>query len=199
MKNFATLLLIIITSAQAQNTTNNDAVCIAESAALVTSAAISGPYDALRTAIETDVKDDFMQFCNVLRRTCTVNVADYSAALQTACTGEGGQIVLKEAYLDCTGKLMNIPVPGGIDIEIFNIPGCVSANCDAENLPEAIVAVFEAGVEQVATEVETAVQESDIECGTITQSQGSGSGGVALGSTSLLVSVATLFVSFVLL
>lgn len=184
-------------SAQAQDTTSNDAVCVAESAALVTSAAISGPYDDLRTAIETDVKDDLMQFCNVFKRTCTVNVADYSAVLQTACTGEGGQIVLKEAYLDCTGKLMNVPVPGGIDIEIFNIPGCVSASCDAENLPEAIVAVFEAGVEQVATEVETAVKESDIVCGTITQSQGGGSGGVALGST-LLVSIATLF-SFVLL
>lgn len=187
MKNLATLLTIL-SIILCPAASEEDATCIAESAALVTSAAVSGPYAALRTAIETDVTEDFMQFCSVIKRTCTLDVADYSQALEAACVAEGGQIVSKEAYLDCTGKLMNIPIPGGIDVDIFNIPGCVGASCDPQNLPAAIEAVFDTAVEEVAKEVETAVEQSDITCGGVITDAGSG-GASTMGSTFLAATV----------
>jgi len=192
MKNLATLLTIL-SIVLAPAASQDNATCIAESVVLVSDTAIAEPQGVLISTIETDVKDDFMQFCSVLERTCTVDVADYSSALEAACTAEGGQIALKKAMLDCSGKLMNIPVPGGIDVVIDNIPGCVGASCDVDNLPPEIEAVFGMVVEQVKTEVENAIAESDIECGATTTDAGDGSGAVsALGSTLVpVVSVAT--------
>lgn len=201
MKNVSISSLIILccivasTLSLAEGT--NDTACIAESVALVTTTAVSEPYQELKTAIETDVKDDIMQFCNVLKRSCTVNVGDYSAALETACIQEGGQIVSKQATLDCQGKLMQIPIPGGIDIYINDIPGCVGASCDGQNLPSEIEAAFDTAVEQVATEVETAVAESDITCGAITTASDGGSGGASTrGGLPILAGVSILAALF---
>lgn len=191
-----TLVLSLSVVVDAQDDATDEATCIAESVALNTNTAISGPYESLRTTIEADVTNDLMQFCNIFTRTCTINVADYSSSLESACQAQGGQIAKKAAYLDCTGKLMNIPVPGGIDVEIFNIPGCVGETCDVDNLPDAIEAVFDMAVEQVATEVETAVQQSEIECGTFTTTGGSGANGCS--TLISVVSLATLF-SWILL
>lgn len=171
---------------------DDEATCIAESISLVSSQAVAGPYASLREDIENDVKADFMQFCSVFSRSCTVNVADYSADLITACTEAGGQVASKQVTLDCAGKLMGVPIPGGIDIHINTIPACVGASCDPENLPPEIIAVFDLAVDEVATEVEAAVAESaDITCdgGQVTAA---GSGAVWMNLGALYVASAVL-------
>lgn len=214
MKKLFTFMLTIVVSIAFSPTTvlaqttdapaSDDAACITESVALISGESVRGPYEDLRTAIETDVKADFMQFCSVIQRKCTVNVADYSSALESACTAEGGQIVSKQATLDCSGKLMNVPIPGGIDIVILNIPGCVGASCNAQDLPDEILAVFNMAVEQVATEVETAVAESaDITCdgsevtdansGASSRSLGTLLGVITIVATTLLLPSTILF------
>lgn len=165
MMNISFVLLLVSCLLSRTLAQDDNATCIAESLALVSNETVAGLYANLRTAIEADVKADFMQFCSVLSRSCTVNVTDYSGELTSACTEAGGQVASKQVTLDCEGNLMNVPIPGGIDIHIKAIPACVGASCDPDNLPPEIIAVFDAGVDEVATEIEAAVAESaDITC-----------------------------------
>ena len=181
------ILSIVITPAVSQN---DNSTCTTDSLALVTSNAVMGAYTDMKNAIETDVKADFMQFCSVFERTCTLNVADYSAALESACVSEGGQIVNEQATLDCEGKISGVPIPGGIGVEIQNIPGCIAASCDPNNLPADIKDAFAAIVDQVATEVETAVSgTANVTCGADTSGTG---GGINASPLLAVFSVATL-------
>jgi hypothetical protein len=165
MINISFVLLLVSCLLSRTLAQDDNATCIAESLALVSNETVAGLYANLRTAIEADVKADFMQFCSVLSRSCTVNVTDYSGELTSACTEAGGQVASKQVTLDCEGNLMNVPIPGGIDVHIKAIPACVGASCDPDNLPPEIIAVFDAGVDEVATEIEAAVAESaDITC-----------------------------------
>jgi len=151
---------------QQQNTTASAAAydeeaCNSETTSLNTDPVVQAAVVDLKDTIFAAVQDDFFQFCSVFQRKCTVNLNDYSTALQSNCTAAGGQIATSSARLDCTGKVMGVPIPGGVGVEFANIPACVGRSCDTSRLPAVVVDSLDQILLQVETEVENGLEDGN--------------------------------------
>mmetsp|Transcript_7988 Transcript_7988/g.15246 ORF Transcript_7988/g.15246 Transcript_7988/m.15246 type:complete len:207 (+) Transcript_7988:78-698(+) len=158
-----TLLLVLTTAVRADETIN---VCATETAALQTDSAVQGALNDMRESISTAVQEDFFQFCSILQRSCTVDLSDYADTLPTACEEAGGQIANQTAPigLDCTGKVLGVPIPGGVEVRFENLPTCVGPNCDPDNLPSLV----EDTVQQLLTQEVQPVIEDNLQDGNCT-------------------------------
>jgi len=133
--------------------------CAIETAALQQDSGVQSAINEMRDSISTAVQDDFFQFCSILRRACTVDLSDYSATLPAACETAGGQIANQTAPtgLECGGKVLGIPIPGGVEVRFDNLPMCVGPSCDPDNLPTLV----EDTAQQLLTqEVEPVIEEN---------------------------------------
>jgi len=155
-------LLIMLGNCQAQNTTTfNEADCTSETTSLNTDPTIEAAVSDLQTQVSTAVQDDFFSFCSILDRACTVDIDNYSSELQTSCNEAGGQIARRSASLECRGKVVGVPIPGGVELKFANIPACVGTSCDPDNLPQVVVDAVDAVLQQVETVVEGGLEDGN--------------------------------------
>jgi hypothetical protein len=140
-----------------------DVLCTAESAALNSDPDVAAAVEAFRAGALAELPG-ITDFCNVLRRSCTVDLSDYSTEYRTACEDAGGQIATRDTKLDCTGKIAGVPIPGGFDVYINKFPACVGSSCETDGLSVAVDGVIEASVTAAEEEVKQGI-ESAIEDG----------------------------------
>lgn len=182
LRFFTALLLASAGSCNGQEEpTEEQAVCIEESAALNTNPAVANATEALMTTAKDDILADFTQFCRIISLTCTADISAYSGDLRAACEAQNGQLVEKDYELACkTDSVSPIEIPG--TVELVNLPACVGASCDVNNLPPTLTQVLDDIVVRLNVEVDAALGDS-VAC-----EVGSGSGSGSAPSTSKLFS-----------
>jgi hypothetical protein len=141
--------------------------------------------------IRTAVQDDFFQFCSVFQRSCTVDLNDYSEAVLSACTEAQGQVATQsgEQGLECTGKVVGVPIPGGVQVSFVNLPACVGPSCDPNNLPN----VVDETVQQVLSQEVAPIVEQGLQDGNCTAAL---SGGTGTGSTLAVAAAVSILGAF---
>ena len=164
------LLLLVLTTPTRANETASDA-CATETAALQLDSAVQGALNDMRQSITSAMQEDFFQFCSILQRACTVDLSEYSTSLPTACADAGGQIANQTAPigLECQGKVLGIPIPGGVEVRFENLPTCVGPTCDPDNLPLLV----EETVRQLLNEEVEPVIENNLQDGNCTSLESS--------------------------
>ena len=149
----------------AQNNTSmttDDGDCASEIAALNSDPTIQQALTDLEGNISAAIQDDFYQFCSILGRECTVNLTDYySKSLPTACIDAGGQLATQTASLECNGKVLGIPIPGGVRVKFVDIPTCVGPSCDLKNLPTVVEDATNSALDQVEQLVENGLDDGN--------------------------------------
>jgi exo-beta-1,3-glucanase (GH17 family) len=153
----------------------NSAACVTETEALVANQAVQGAYSDLQTALEGDLKETPLAFCNLLDAECIINVGPYSSNLKTSCEAQSGQLVGKNLSATCNGELSGFPIPDNFSILVFETPLCTGASCDPNALPSELEAQFKAVVEDVVDEISAALGDG-LECVTNVEDDGSTSG-----------------------
>lgn len=166
-------------------TTNDDdeATCVAESTALNTDGGVSAATQDLLTTTKDDILADLNSFCKVLSLTCTVDLQPYSSDLDVACTEAGGQILKQQINFGCrsdTGVLDALGIRG--KVELINVPACIGASCDPNNLPPALTQVSTNVFQSINEEIDAALGDS-IVC----QMQTTDSGAIRRSSMRILL------------
>jgi hypothetical protein len=150
--------------------TDEQAACITESGVLNTNANISSATQDLLTTAKDDILADFTQFCRIISLTCTADIADYSGDLRAACEAENGQLAQRNYELACkTDTASPIEIPG--TVELRNLPACVGATCDVNNLPSSLTQVLDDLVVTLNEEVDAALGDK-VACQVDTEASG---------------------------
>jgi len=169
---------------------NVNEACASETADLNSDPVIQEAIVDLKDTVLAAVQDDFYQFCSILQRACTVDLDSYSGQLQSNCTAAGGQIATSQAELECRGKVLGVPIPGGVRVEFVNIPACVGTSCDVSGNLSSLPAAVEDTIDQALTQVEGVV-ESGLDDGNCTAAVLGIDSAAAAASTSWFVTVAS--------
>lgn len=171
-------LLFIIVLLCLQQTLSQDE-CSQESAILNTNAGVAEATSNLQSEA-SGVLQRFTEFCSIIRRSCSANLATLDSAkdLNNTCVAQGGKLVERDVGLKCTGSISGIPIPGGFSVVTENFPACVGKSCDGDALPENVEAVFGTVLDGAEKEIESALGDG-VNC---TQASGAWS----LGMTSTL-------------
>jgi hypothetical protein len=164
-----TVLVLLVAATHAQDYSANDeeeqqAACVLETAALQSDSGVEAAMREMQDSIATAIQDDFFQFCSVFQRSCTVDLNDYSESVRTACTEAEGQVATQsgEQGLECNGKVLGIPIPGGVEVSFSNVPTCVGPSCDPDNLPSVVEETIQKVLsDEVAPVVEEGLQDGN--------------------------------------
>ena len=153
------------------STSTTDEECSTETSTINSDAALQQALVDLKTNISTALESDFYQFCSILEGGCTVNLTSYyPPSLTSDCSNLGGQLAKQRASLKCTGKVLGIPIPGGVKFEFVDIPACVGQSCDLSG--GGVPTIVEDALDQVLDEVGQIV-ETGLDDGNCTAAIGS--------------------------
>jgi hypothetical protein len=170
--------------------TDDQTVCITESGTLNTNANISTATLDLMTTAKDDILADFTQFCRVISLTCTADIADYSGDLRAVCEAENGQLARRDYQLACkTDTASPIEIPG--TVKLLNLPACVGASCDVNNLPPSLTQILDDVVVALNVEVDAALGDK-VECQVDTEASGASSAPTLLSRHAWNMFVGTL-------
>jgi len=148
---FLSLLAFVASQGTATNTTSAS-TCETETLELNSNQEVSAATTALLTSTKDDILADFSGFCRIVALRCDVNLDEYSTDLKDACEQNGGQLYTTTFELACeTDTVSPIEIPGTVALQ--NLPGCLGASCDLDNLPPSILQFQEDIVAQINTEV----------------------------------------------
>jgi hypothetical protein len=172
---FVAALSLVLCAAPSSLAQLDEATCVSQFTTLNADSTIVAEYANIGSAIEANVTDNFLGFCNLLELSCAINGDDYSADFNAACEAAGGQVTTKSLSLSCTGSLGTIQVPDGFAIDVENWPVCVGAACDPKALPQEIEQAIDASVNDVISQIEAGLNDA-VMCETL-------SGGGDTGST----------------
>lgn len=174
MKNLATIFTILFMAVTPSLAFDN-ATCVTETKELASNQAIKGAYADVQASLESDLKTNPLDFCNIINAECKVNIQAYSANLSSACEAEGGQLVEKDLTATCNGNLAGTPIPDDFQVLVFDAPLCAGASCDPSALPSEIETEMKSVLEDVVTEVNTAIN-GNLKCDVSINGDGTTSG-----------------------
>lgn len=124
--------------------------CVEQTAMLVANPDLEAELVNIGAAIEADVTDNFLGFCDLTTTvSCTINADDYDDDFVAACGTAGGQIVTKTVTTSCSGSFNNFPIPAGLAFSVEDFPTCIGADCDPDMLPTEIDEKFDAAVNNI--------------------------------------------------
>jgi hypothetical protein len=172
---FVAALSLVLCAAPSSLAQLDEATCVSQFTTLNADSTIVAEYANIGSAIEANVTDNFLGFCNLLELSCAINVDDYSADFNAACEAAGGQVTTKSLSFSCTGDLETIQLPDGFAIDVENWPICIGAACDPNALPQEIEQAIDATVNEVISQIEAGLNDA-VMCETL-------SGGGDTGST----------------
>jgi hypothetical protein len=168
--------------------------CVTGSESLVNNTAVMTAFEEMWTQITTDLASNVVSFCTLAdgSATCQVNVAAYSTNVKSVCEAQNGTSVERGVALECLST--QVDLPSALAFNVFNIPICVDASCDTNNLPTQIESIYQQVLDGYLTNVE---EGANLECNAETIGGDETSGGFARKSAATLV-LATTTISFIL-
>mmetsp|Transcript_18541 Transcript_18541/g.22262 ORF Transcript_18541/g.22262 Transcript_18541/m.22262 type:complete len:206 (-) Transcript_18541:97-714(-) len=155
--SFSSTRTIMADETIATNTTSNEELCNAETVEINTNADVLKASTSLRDEVEKLLTADaFADFCSIIRRKCTLDLADYSSEMKTQCATIGGQFVELDQKLGCDGQIVgSLSIPGSV--EILNVPGCIGQSCDSQNFTSDIQDTLTTLITDAEEEIEKAL------------------------------------------
>ena len=174
--------------------------CIMESTALNKDPNVGSATQELLTTTKDDVLANFTDFCSVLQRKCTVDLAQYSTKLQQACqstsvdvevddgsgtgstttTTTNGQFHDYQIVIECRTDTFvpdAIEIPGSVQLD--NVPTCIGQSCDPTNLPPEITELLDQLLETLTNEIDAQLGNSIVCTQSINSSNSTDSSGAA--------------------
>jgi hypothetical protein len=155
-----TILSMVVMPCLAQD----DAACVSETNALMDdNQAIGDAYDAMETALKVAITGGPMDFCDIGRAECSINVGSYSSSLKTTCDAENGQIVESNVNATCSGDVLTNVTQSEFAITVEAAPLCAGKSCDPTAIPTEIEDQFTTIFETILAEINTAF-DGTLEC-----------------------------------
>jgi len=160
---FLLALALLTTAPSLISSQLDEATCVEETTALAANADLQAAVAAIAAAIEADVSNDLLGFCNLLQLSCDLDATDYSADYMDACSTAGGQTTTKSKSATCTGSFGAVPVPEGLTFSVTDWPLCVGVACDPMALPADVEQKIDDTVNELLANV-TAATDGAIMC-----------------------------------
>jgi hypothetical protein len=157
---FVAALSLVLCAAPSSLAQMDEATCVSQFSMLNADSTIVAEYANIGSAIQANVTDNFLGFCNILELSCAINGDDYSADFNAACEAAGGQVTTKSLSFSCTGDLGTIQFPDGFAIAVENWPICIGAACDPNALPQEIEQAIDATVNEVINQIEASLNDA---------------------------------------
>lgn len=168
-----------------------EATCVTQTSELLADPTLQSEFINILTAIEADLTNNPLSFCNLFALSCDINFSDYSESVNTLCETAGGQVVTESViyecsgmsytrtilgicifmlispgtsclFLYCIGDLESSP-PEGLEISLTNWPICAGISCDPLELPQEIIQEANAFLNTLIDEIEAGF-DGDVTC-----------------------------------
>lgn len=190
---FVSLLLLSITSSLYAQ----EDACVTGSESLANNTAVVTAFEDMLTQINSDIASNLFSFCTLAdgSASCQVNVAAYSNNVKSVCEAENGASIERGVALECTAtQIEDLPA---FAFNVFNIPICVDASCDTDNLPTQVESSYQQVLDDFVMQIENG---TSVECNaeTIGGDTTSGGGFVRITAATVLATVSAATISCIL-
>ena len=151
----AAFILVIAATSTAQT-------CADESEAVNSDPAVQDAIQEFSDMAKETLQDaELLDFCNVLRRRCTLELDGLQQNLTAACQDAGGNMIARDVTIDCDVAFRSLSLPGGVSFVIQDFPGCVGASCSEQNISSQAEEMVDTVLEEIVLpEIQQEIQDA---------------------------------------